>query len=114
MINTFHGWYFSDYDECLRYGDKRKIEVGITHTVDCKPRLCESGLHASNQILDALNYAPGPILWQVTLSGKIVRGDDKACATKRTYNARLDATSLLRKFARMCALDVIHLSCLSG
>ncbi len=103
------GWHFSDTTECLRYGDGRKIAVGVTHTVDCKPVLCESGLHASAYVLDALQYAPGPILWRVSLSGKILNGRDKSCATRRTYHARLDATNVLQDFARKCALDVIHL-----
>lgn len=109
MTDIYHGWHFSDISECLRYGDKRKIEIGVTHTVDCEPKLCESGLHASERIIDALSYAPGPILWKVMLSGRIKRDTDKACATERTYHARIDATEILREFARKCALDVIHL-----
>src|ERR1700693_4590296 len=63
------GWYFADETECLRYGDGRKIEVGITHKANCEPILCEQGLHASPSVLDALEYAPGNILYHVTLSG---------------------------------------------
>lgn len=108
-MTEFLGWYFSDETECLRYDDGRKIEVGITHTVDCSPVLCEIGLHASGSVIEALNYAPGNILWRVNLSGDIVHGDDKSCATARTYLARVDAGHLLREFARKCALQVIHL-----
>lgn len=108
-MTDYSGWHFSDNTERLRYGDGRKIEVGIKHTVECQPVLCEVGLHASERVLDALRYAPGTILWRVTLSGTIVRSDDKACATERTYHQRLDATDILRTFARRCALDVIHM-----
>ena len=108
-MTDWMGWYFSDENECLRYGDGRKIAIGVTHTVDCELALCKSGLHASKCVFDALQYAPGPILWRVSLSGKIVHADDKSCATVRTYHARINATDIMREFARKCALDVIHL-----
>ena len=103
------GWHFTDESETLRYGDGRKIKVGITHTVDCKPFLCKQGLHASKSVLEALQYAPGNILYRVSLSGKIVHGEDRSVATKRTYIVRIDAEPILREFGRKCALKVIHL-----
>ena len=102
-------WYFSENPPRLRYGDGRKIKAGITHKVKCDPVLCEAGLHGSVRPIDALEYAPGPYIWRVELGGQIVRGDDKAVATERTYLWGCDATDTLRKFARLCALDVIHL-----
>jgi hypothetical protein len=102
-------WYFSGKDCRLRYGDNRKIEAGFFHTVDYKPILCERGLHGSKRILDALEYAPGPVVWRVKLSGDVVAGDNKVAATNREYQWGYDATEVLRQFARKCALDVIHL-----
>ena len=102
-------WYFSAEDRRLRHRDGRLIEAGVTHEVDCDPVLCKRGLHASVRPLDALEYAPGPILWRVELGGEIDKGDDKLCATERTYLWGFDATAMLREFARKCALDVIHL-----
>ena len=103
-------WYFSDESRRLRYGDGRKIAVGVKHTVDCVPVLCKSGLHASVRAIDALEYAPGPIIWRVELGGTINHENDKCSATKRTYVAGgVDATETLRAFARACALDVVHL-----
>ena len=103
-------WYFSDEKKRLRFDDGRKIKLGVTHKVKCKPVLCESGLHASIKILDTLNYAPGNIVWRVKLGGDIVCGDDKAVATERKYvSGGIDISDVLRKFACMCALDVIHL-----
>jgi len=102
-------WFFSNTDSRLRYDDGRKIKAGVMHTFDGEPIMCEQGLHASVNILDALSYAPGPVVWRVNLSGEIVKGDDKCVATKREYLWGYDATDVLRKFARMCALDVIHL-----
>ena len=102
------GWHFST--GTLRYGDGRAIVVGETHEVSGPLKLCERGLHASERIIDALYYAPGPMIYRVRLHGEVLRGnDDKACATHRTYLAGCDATDILRLFARQCALDVIHL-----
>ena len=102
-------WYFSTEDRKLQHGDGRLIRAGATHKVDCEPVLCHAGLHASKRPIDALRYAPGPIIWRVELGGTIVKGDDKLCATERTYLWGFDATAMLREFARKCALDVIHL-----
>ena len=71
--------------------------------------LCDRGLHASLHPLDALQYAPGPILCRVEVGGEIVQGDDKLVATRRRIIQRVDATDLCRAFARRCALDVAHL-----
>jgi len=100
-------WYFSETPPRLRLGDNRKIRPGFTHTVDCPLVLCESGLHGSARIIDALKYAPGPYIWQVELGGEIVHGDDKAVASSRTYLWGYDASDVLWKMARLCALDHI-------
>ncbi len=50
--------------------------------------LCESGLHASIRLLDALRYAPGLTLHRVTLDGETLTGDDKLVARRR----RIDET----------------------
>jgi hypothetical protein len=71
--------------------------------------LCSHGLHASLDPFDALQYAPGPNLAIVELSGRVVQGDDKLVASERRIIARIDATDLLRTFARQCALDVIDM-----
>lgn len=102
-------WYFSDQSKQLRYGDGRQIRAGRTHKVKGELELCQNGLHASRNILDALSYAPGPVIWRVELGGEIIRGKDKLCASERTYLWGYDATAVLRAFARKCALDVVHL-----
>ena len=73
---------------------------------------CDSGLHASEHPMDALEYAPGPILHLVELEGDLVsHGDpaDKWVGRRRKILATIDATELLKEFARWCALQVIHL-----
>ncbi len=74
--------------------------------------MCESGLHWSREPFDALEYAPGPILCLVEVAGEIVedKGADKGLSSRRKIIARMDATELMRYFARMQALSVIHLN----
>jgi hypothetical protein len=109
-------WHFARTNDegvpVLGYGDGREIRVGETLTVDVHLVLCEAGLHASENILDALNYAGGNVICEVTLGGVIVVGDDKVTAQERTVVRMLDAATgekVLRQFARWCALSVAHL-----
>ena len=69
--------------------------------------LCESGLHASVKPLDALKYAPGNTLCRVELAGEILEEADKCVAARRRIIWRFNAESLLREFARWCAIQVI-------
>ena len=92
-------WHFVRANRKLAYGDGRKIVKGRTLTVDGVPRLCRWGLHASERIIDALEYAPGPIVCRVEIGGQIVRGDDKLCGTSRKVLWWLDATEVLHLFA---------------
>ena len=110
MSAHIDGWWFSK-GRTLPHGDGRRINVGITHGVKGAIVACENGLHASVKPLDALGYAPGPIVWRVRLSGVIVPHDnDKHVASERTYLAGgVDAAETLRKFARLEALRVVHL-----
>ena len=102
------GWHFTS-DEILANGDGRQIISGETLTVDGNVALCRCGLHASRSILDALEYAPGNHIWRVELQGKIEHGDDKSVASERKALWGLNAEEVLRRFARRCALDVVHL-----
>jgi len=101
-------WYFSNGDRRLRNGDGREIRLGETHEVSGEIEMCSHGLHASKKLMDALYYAPGTIVYRVELSGEIKKGEDKLVAQKRTYlSGGIDVSETLRKFARMCALDVV-------
>jgi hypothetical protein len=108
--NSMKGWYFSNSDKRLSHGDGRIIKIGRTHKVDGEIEMYKNGLHASQDILDAVAYAQGSIIWRVELSGTIIKGFDKIVASKRTYlSGGIDISETLHKFARMCALDVVHL-----
>jgi hypothetical protein len=71
--------------------------------------MCESGLHASRDPFDAMQYAPGSTLCLVDVEGDIAEHDDKLVGRRRRIVARIDAEALLRTFARQCATDVLHL-----
>jgi hypothetical protein len=71
--------------------------------------MCESGLHGSLEPFDALQYAPGNTLCYVEVRGEMLEQSDKLCCRERKIIARFDAAEMLRYFARMQALSVIHL-----
>ena len=74
---------------------------------DGKLVMCKSGLHASERLIDALNYAPGSTICRVELDGDMLRDDDKIVAKRRRILWRIDGEAILHEFARWCALQVI-------
>ena len=105
-VKTIHGWHF--VGDTLRDGQPvPKDGVWLAHAGPIV--MCESGLHASRDPSDALQYAPGPILCRVEIRVDIIEGDDKIVGRERRILSRLDATDGLRYFARMQALSVLHL-----
>jgi hypothetical protein len=103
-------WHF--VGETLR--DGRPVPAdGVVLKHDGPLVMCESGLHFSKHPFDALHYVPGATLCLVECGGTIVEGTgdhkDKGICSERTIIARMEATDLLRYFARMQALSVIHL-----
>ena len=102
-------WHFIPAGRRLRYGDGATVAPGYVNTWDGPLVLCRSGLHASVRAIDALKYAPGAIVCRVEMGGDVVVGDDKLVASSREVLWMADATECMRHFARLCALDVIHL-----
>ena len=93
-----------------RLRDGRPVPAdGVVLRHELSLKLCRSGLHASLDPFDALQYAPGPVLCMVECSGKIIKSDDKLVCSERTIIKRMDATEMLRYFGRMHALSVVHL-----
>lgn len=104
---AIEGWWFSE-GKSLPNGDRRRVAVGRTHTVDGEIEICHRGLHSSRRIIDALQYATGPIVWRVKSWGTVIEQDDKFVAAHRQYIAGgIDISDVLRAFARKCALSVI-------
>src|SRR4026209_1759419 len=52
--------------------------------------MCESGLHASKEPFNALQYAPGNTLCLVDCAGKVIKGGDKLVCSRRRIVARMD------------------------
>ena len=71
-------------------------------------KACRSGLHASVQLLQALRYAPGPVLAEVDCSGWIYPQEDKLVCSRRVIRRLLDSTPALRAFGRRVALAVFN------
>lgn len=72
-------------------------------------KICESGLHYSLEPFDALEYAPGDTLCLVEIEDIVEAQKDKGVCRRRKIITRFDAAPILRYFARMQALSVIHL-----
>ena len=96
-------WHFLRDDRRLNYPPHTWVEVGQKLTIDPPLSLCNWGLHASKRAIEALQYAPGPIASRLELSGEILEGYDKVCATERTVLQMVDATNVLHQFACWCA-----------
>lgn len=107
MTEEIKAWHF--VDNTLR--DGRPIPADgewLKHTGKIKP--CESGLHASVRLIDALGYAPGNTICRVIVRGGIKHHDnDKIVGRERLILWRYDAEATLRLFARNAALSVAHL-----
>jgi hypothetical protein len=109
-MKPIKGWHFLPADKRLRYGDGRVIQVGkVYRWREGMFGVCGGGMHMSRNILDALRYAPGPILCRVESVGKVIEAGDKLVAECRKVLWMIDATDVLRADARRCALDVVHL-----
>ena len=107
-MEKIDAWWFAASD-VLPHGDGRKVIIGKKHSVRGEIVLCSHALHASRQPFDALQYAPGPNLYRVRCWGDVQEEDDKLGARNREYVAMIDATDLLRAFARSRASLVLHL-----
>ena len=101
-------WHWVREDRRLGYGDGREVRAGETIEHNGSIALCESGLHASTTILDALTYAPGPVICRVRLSGTVLRGNDKIVATRRETLWMVDARRVLVVWACECAWEALQ------
>lgn len=96
-------WHFLREDRKLRDNDNRVVEAGSILTIERTPILYEKCLYGRIKPLDALFYAPGPVVCRMDIRDRAVQGADCKCLWM--YNA----SDVLRKFARLCALSVIHM-----
>jgi hypothetical protein len=106
-MKSVEAWHFLADSGKLRDGRPAVDGEWLLHTGPAV--MCKSGLHASRKVTDALSYAPGSILCRVECRGVVEEQDDKLLCMERKIIWRIDATDVLHRFARMCALDVIGL-----
>ena len=78
------------------------------YAADRPLEMCRHGYHASIDIMNALQYAPGPILRRVRCSGEIIEGNDKLVCRRRTEIYRIDLTRVLREWACWCATRALE------
>lgn len=103
-------WHFIRENRRLRWGHHGVVKPGKLLKVAGPPILCERGLHASRRLIDALRYAPGPVVCRVELSGEILEDSDKLVATERRVIWMADATHTLHSFACWCAENALALT----
>ena len=100
----FAPWSAPGMNPQLGNGDCRPVVVGETHEVKGPLKLCNVGLHFSRRIIDALEYAQSLDLYEVEPGGEILepKGEDKGCATKRTYLRKLDFAGVMDRWLDWC------------
>ena len=107
-LEVWTGWHWLKEDCRLQFPPHTVVRKCQTLKADGPLSLCNNGLHASKLAIDALQYAPGPVICRVTLSGEILEGNDKACAAERTCLWWADATKTLHEFACWCATKALE------
>src|SRR5678809_163750 len=65
--------------------------------------MCRSGLHASESLLDALDYSPGLTLHRVKMREVVERESDKLVARERLILKSADMTDVVVKWTQECA-----------
>jgi len=101
------GWHFLPADRRLR-GSREVVKAGRTYRVEGPLALCSHGMHASRRALDALTYAPGPVVCRVELLGERLDAHFKSCARERRVLWIVDATRVLHEFALAVATDALR------
>lgn len=100
-------WHLTDGMK-MRDGQPLKVGKVYRHAGEVVP--CESGLHASVRLIDALSFAPGNQLSRVEMRGMVVEHGspvDKIVGRERKVLWTLDATRTLWLFACWCAEDAL-------
>ena len=96
-------WHFLPAVGRLSHDDPRPVVVGKTLHHKGPVACCESGLHASISLIDALSHRCGSVLCRVECWGKMSTQSDKLAAQHRKCLAMADITPQLRPFAVLCA-----------
>ena len=109
MTDSMLGWHFLAEDRRLLYGSKEIVEAGQTYTASGPLVMCQNGMHACKRPIDALPYAPGPIVCRVRLRGEMIHDTIKSVARSRQVLWMADATTILHEFALSVATGALCL-----
>jgi hypothetical protein len=102
-----YAWHFLKTPNTLRDGSTFNVGQWLPEIAD--PVLCVRGYHGSRRAIDALQYAPGPIVTWCEYDGAIIHESDKLVAVRRRPIWQYDATAVLHEFACLCAEDALTL-----
>jgi hypothetical protein len=101
MSKSVLAWHFLAADRRMA-NETEIVKPGYIYTTIGGLKLCESGLHASVCAIDAIKYAPGPVVCRVRCSGEIIDGGDKIVCRNREVLWMANADSILRLIATEC------------
>lgn len=91
----------------MKLRDGQALVVGKTYKHTGPLVMCETGYHASVDIVDALSYAPGFTVSRVECSGEMTVGDDKLVCRERKVLWAFDAKKVVLAWALRCATDAV-------
>ena len=101
MSKSVLAWHFLAADRRMA-NETEIVKPGYIYTTIGGLKLCESGLHASVCAIDAIKYAPGPVVCRVRCSGEIIDGGDKIVCRNREVLWMANADSILRLIVTEC------------
>ena len=64
------------------YHGKKKWKIGKWYKCRGELEMCKNGLHASERVIDAMQYVPMECLAKVEVRGENIQGDNKQCYRK--------------------------------
>ena len=104
MPRKIDAWHFVNQARTLNYGEPLAVEAGYIYSIGASETvdLCSVGMHASRRAIDALKYAPGPIICRVRVWGDVAESADKIAGRHREVLWMADATTVLHRFACWC------------
>ena len=103
MDGLFHFAAGTDRPQ-MAFGYRKMLRARKWYSIAEMPKPCERGFHASERVIDALQYAQGNWFSVVSLDGVIVpHNGDKLCAQKRLHHKFINAEMVLHEFACWCA-----------
>ncbi len=101
-------WHFLPENGLTANGENVKVVPGLIQRMPPPVTLCERGYHWSVRALDALQYAPGPIVQRVRVWGNVARDTDKGVSSVRECLWVADAERTLHEFAIWVAEQAIE------